>query len=126
MIRVSESILIVARPDRWHDALRALLTAIPYLKIVGQTDHGLTIMQLVAEHQPTLVLVDARVLEEEIGAVLKQLKATQPRIRYIVLADNGQQQQTAAAVGADKVLLRGFPPTQLFAIIEQQLSQQKT
>lgn len=126
MVKVSESILIVARPDRWHDALRALLTAAPHLKIVGQTDHGLTILQLVAEHQPTLVLVDARILEEEIRAILKQIKATQPRIRYLVLADNSQQQQTAAAAGADDVLLRGFSPTQLFAIIEHELPQQET
>ncbi len=73
--------------------------------------------QMLTEHSPALVLLDADLPGDEAWTVLPQIKAQWPQTRCIVLANNGQQSQMAHVHGADAVLAKGFTVTTLTAAI---------
>lgn len=118
---MGEPTLIVARPGRLRDALSALLTTIPRLEIVGQADDSSSALKMVAEHHPTLVLLDSTLLDDEVKAMVKQIKTRWPQIRCIVLAGNPEQQQIVRSAGADDVLLKAYPAANLLASLEKLL-----
>ena len=116
------SVLIIAKPSRMRDGLRALLRTIPYLTLVGQVDDGLSAIKTMTDQHPTLVLLGANLLDEDIQTVLAQIKARWPETRCIVLVDNVQQQWIAKAAGADSALLVGFPAAKFISTIQELLS----
>lgn len=116
------SVLIIAKPSRMRDGLRALLRTIPYLTLVGQVDDGLSAIKTMTDQHPTLVLLGANLLDEDIQTVLVQIKAKWPETRCIVLVDNVQQQWIAKAAGADSALLVGFPASKFVSTIQELLS----
>ena len=116
------SVLIIAKPSRMRDGLRALLRTIPYLTLVGQVDDGLSAIKTMTDQHPTLVLLGANLLDEDIQTVLAQIKARWPETRCIVLVDNVQQQWIAKAAGADSALLVGFPASKFVSTIQELLS----
>lgn len=122
MMKNDASVLLVAKPSRMRDGLRALLRTIPYLKIVGQADDSSSALALVSEQRPTLVLLGANLPNDEVQTVLAQTKAECPEARCIVLADSFQRQWLAEMAGADSVLLTGFPAAKFISIIEKLLS----
>lgn len=117
-----EATLIVARPGRLREALNALLAAVSQLEIVDQADDGFSAMKIVTERRPTLVLLDSTLPDDEVKAMVSQIKAKWPQTRCLVLADTPRQQQIAESTGADAVLLKGYPATSLVANIEKLLT----
>ena len=121
MVTNRMSVLIVARPGRIREGLRALLRTIPRLEIVGQVDQGSAALEMVTRERPALVLLNSSLPFEETWMALKQIKAEWPQTRCIVLVDNTQQQGMAQAAGADGVLLKGFAAETLFMTIDEAL-----
>lgn len=117
------SILIVTRPGRRQEGLRALVRATPRLFLTGQADTGLAALQLGASQPPALVLLDADLPGDELLTDLGSLKTTWPDTRYLVLVSNARQQALAQAQGANLVLLPHFSITQFFNGIEQLLAE---
>jgi DNA-binding NarL/FixJ family response regulator len=115
-------VLIVARPGPLRDGLRALLTTVPQIELVGQVDNAPSALKMVAERRPAVVLLNPDLPGDEVWTVLKGIKAEGSQTRCIVLADNIQQQQVAKAAGADYALLKGFAATRLLRTIESLLS----
>jgi DNA-binding NarL/FixJ family response regulator len=105
-----------------RDSLRALLRAIPQVRVIGQVEDGPSALKMLIEHCPSLVLLASNLPGDGAWGVLKQTKAEQPQTRCLVLADTIHQQCKAEAAGADSVLLAGFPATKFFATIEELLS----
>lgn len=126
MIKIREWILIVARPGRLGDALRALVATIPQLEIVGQVEDSSIAVNMVIERQPTLVLMDSSLPDNEVRVMLGHIKAKRPQTRCIVLANTVEQQHRAKSAGADEVLLRGFPTMNLLRAIDKLRSRQET
>jgi DNA-binding NarL/FixJ family response regulator len=114
--------LIVARPGRMRDGLRALLRATPRLELVGQADSSSSALTMVRDRQPSLILLDCNLPGDEVQSVLEQMKLRSPATRCVVLATDAQQQWVAKAAGADSVLLAGFPVAKFFAVIEELLA----
>jgi DNA-binding NarL/FixJ family response regulator len=115
------SVLIVARPGRIREGLRALLRTIPRIEIVGQVGQGSAALEMVTRERPALVLLNSSLPFEEAWMALKQIKAEWPQTRCIVLVDNIQEQGMAQAAGADGVLLKGFAAETLFMTIDEVL-----
>lgn len=115
--------LIVAKPTRFRDGLRALLRAMPQIEVVVQADNFSAALRIVAERAPAFILLDSSLLSDQVE-IIRQTKIHSPRTYCIVLADNVKQQQLAWANGADEVLLAGFSAPKLFASIEKLLSSQ--
>lgn len=118
------SALIVAKPSRIRDSLRALLRATPSVNVITQVDDGSSALEMIMAHHPTLMLLGSNLPDDELKTVLKQTKATQPQTRCIVLAATSQQEWIARNFGADSVLFAGFPAAAFFTTIEQLLSEQ--
>jgi DNA-binding NarL/FixJ family response regulator len=111
--------LIVTHRGSLQDGLQALMMSIPHVNIIGHVGDGPRALEMVREHHPDLVLLDSGLPGDEEWHVLEQIVALWPEIRCIVLADDVAQQQKAAELGADIVLLKGFPPAKLADIIEK-------
>lgn len=111
------SALIVAKPGPLRDGLRALLTAMPQIGAVDMASDVPSALRTVFEHSPTLVLLDSDLTNGEVWLTVRRAKAKWPQAWCIFLANDLQQHQEAEAAGADAVLLKGFPPARLVAMI---------
>jgi DNA-binding NarL/FixJ family response regulator len=108
------SALVIAEAGRLRDGWRALLLAVPGVGRVAVADDAAAAMESVRLHDPDLVFVD---LEPQDVALLRELKARKAsggRLRVIVVAG---QASTARLAGADAILMRGAPATELFRVV---------
>lgn len=120
-----ETTVVVARPGRLREALSALLTTISQLEIIGQADDSFSALKLVAERDPSLILLDSSLKDYEVKEIVSQIRAKRPQTRCLVLADTPQQQQVAKKAGADEILLKERPAANLMANIEKLLISEK-
>ena len=116
------SVMIVAPPNRLRDGLQALIKAVPQVGSRVQAQDSLSLQQVGANHQPSLVVLDAGLPDDGAWTALRDIQACWPRTRCIVLADSDQQRRKASARGADAVLVRGFTGTMLSETIAEMLS----
>lgn len=119
------SVLIISRPGRMRDGLRALIRAIPNLTIAGQVDDCNVVLQLIAQGQPDLLLFGSNLPLPEVEQILYAVKTRWPGIRCVVLMDNIEQLLRVRAAGADSVLLAGFSSNTFFSTVEQLLLPQQ-
>ena len=117
--------LIATRPGPLQNGLVALMTTMPQVNAVIVAEEAASALRMIADHLPTLVLLEMALPGEGTATLLKQIKATWPLTRCIVLANDVRQQQEAEAAGADVVLLKGFPAARLIAAIERLLSDEE-
>lgn len=122
MIKVIELILIVAKPGRLREALCTLLKATSRLELIDQVDDGPTVLKEVIQSNPGLVLLDSHRPDNEVRAMVGQIKAERPQTRRLVLANTVEQQQVARSAGADEVLLKGSSTTNLLETIDKLMS----
>jgi DNA-binding NarL/FixJ family response regulator len=115
-------ILIIAKPGRIRNGLQALLQIIPRLKVVGIASHSFLAMQMLAQYNPTLVLLDVDLPDNQAWVLLKQIQLKQPQTRCLLFVNSIEQQRAARIAGANAVLLKGFEAMELFATIEKLLS----
>ena len=113
--------LIITGPGTLQKGLSALMTAIPRVNVISEVADGFQALEAIRRYRPSLVLLDTNLPGDEGWQVLKQIRSQWPKIRCIVLADDVQQQRRAEVLGADVVLLKGFPPAKLAATIEKLL-----
>jgi two-component system response regulator DegU len=110
--------LIVTQRESLQNGLQALVMSIPQVDIIDQVDNGARALQIIQEHHPDLVLLDTNLPNDEEWQMLERIKTLWPEIRCVVLADDVGQQREAMTLGADLVLLKGFPPAKLAETIE--------
>ena len=69
---------------------------------------------------PALVLLDTNLPGEDTATVLQRIRgdAFQGQPRCLALVDTRRQQRDAMAAGADVALLKGYPTTKLFEVIQ--------
>jgi len=126
MIKSDASILLVARPGRRRDSLRALLKAIPQLQVINQADDGPAALKLINGHQLALMLLDTSLSDDEVRLVLEQIKNKPSHPHCLVLADTSKRQKMAETGQADKVLSADFAITDFLMIAERLLSLYET
>ncbi len=113
-------ILIVAKSDRMRNNLKILLEIKPQIKVVAQTDEVASVLKMVNQYRPTLIMVDTNLPANGVWlTILKQIKAEAPRTRCLILGDTTQRLQIARVAGADAVLRKGFTQAKLFATIKE-------
>jgi len=112
------SVLVVAQPGRTRDGLQALLMAVAQVKIVGLAQDIPSAFELDTEHHPELVLLDSSACDGMVSDAINRIQVKWPGARCLVLVSSVREQQAAVSAGADGVLLRGFPATKFFKVIE--------
>lgn len=110
--------LIVGRPGPLREGLRAALSTMPHLVVVGEADSAASALEMALHCAPILVVLSADAPGRDTLDAWRQLKARWPEARCIILADTVQQQEMARTAGVDTVLLKGFAAPKLFAAVE--------
>lgn len=123
MSKKLKSVLIVAQPGPLRDALRALVTTMPQVEIMAETDSIKMLAELHTRFQPDLVVLDASVQDKDVWQTLAHTKNQCAHTRICVLVEGEDQQLKAAASSADLVLLKGFPAADLAKTLEELLNQ---
>lgn len=114
---------IIAAPTPLRYSLRALLTRLPQIDEVREVDDVRSFLLALPLADPRLIVLDATALHHESDQVLPEIKSAVPEARLVVLVDHIEQQQAVKAAIADRVLLKGYPAADLFASLEQLLTQ---
>ena len=91
---------------------------VPKIKITGVVGGGLSAMNLITGNPPALVIIDSGLSDEELTSLLRQIKAEQPQIRCLVLAETSRQKETVLTLGADAVILRSEPTERLVEALD--------
>jgi hypothetical protein len=81
-------------------------------------------------HRPALVVIEAGLpapagSEADWRHPIQEMLAECPWARYIVLADDVEQQRTAESAGADVALIVGFQAARFTAAVEEVLAREK-
>jgi DNA-binding NarL/FixJ family response regulator len=105
--------IIVSRPGVIRQALQTMLALLPQIEITGAAGGGLSALNLARQNRPALLIIDSSLPEDEIQALLQQIKQEQPQIRCLVLAETSRQQAAVLALGADAAILRSEPTERL-------------
>jgi DNA-binding NarL/FixJ family response regulator len=113
--------VIVVRSRPLLKGVHTLLTSIPGIEIASEADDVTSVLDLVNERHPDLVLFDAVLLDNQLWKTLREIKVQWPQIRCIVLTDEDGQGQRARAVQADAVLQKGMPAAAFVRVIEDLL-----
>jgi DNA-binding NarL/FixJ family response regulator len=114
---------IIATPTPLRYSLRALLTRLSQINEVREVDDVRSFLPALPAAKPRLIVLDANVLQGEAEQMLQEIKAAVPEARLVVLVDHIAQQQAVKATIADRVLLQGYPAADLYANLEQLLTQ---
>lgn len=103
----------------YRDGLRLLLSAQPDFHVVGEAADGTTVLSLVRDLQPDVLLLDAGVANPSAFEVLEALHTGYPMVQTIVLASILDRQSVVTAIrrGARGIFLKGAAADLLFKSI---------
>lgn len=110
-------VLIADDSAHTRDGLCALLTTWPEIVVVGEAANGQEALQLIAECQPDVVLMDLHMPVVDGIQATKQIKQQWPGIIVIVLTVYAGEQTSALAAGADVFVIKGGAHEQLLAAL---------
>ena len=121
MTKKSVLALFVSNAGSLQNGLLALLTTIPQVTPMLVDEELSTTLGLVEKHQPALAILDMSI--PGVVETIRQIKELCPQIHLIVLVNNVKGQKDAVELGADRVLLKGFPAQKLVDVIEELIDQ---
>ncbi|MFZ4655463.1 MAG: response regulator [Caldilineaceae bacterium] len=99
--------------------LQMILSTAPDLHIIGQAQDGQEAVDLVAQHQPDLVLMDLKMPKMNGVQATRLIRQRFPAVQVLVLTtyDADEWVFDAVRAGANGYLLKDTPPQQLLAAI---------
>jgi YesN/AraC family two-component response regulator len=101
------TVLIVDDEQSVREGTRALLGAAPGIDANREARNGQEAVQLVAEEQPDVVLMDVRMPVMDGLNATRRIKESWPQVKVIVLTMYPSHRQNALEAGADHFLLKG-------------------
>jgi DNA-binding NarL/FixJ family response regulator len=106
---VSQRIRVLIADDQRsaRQGLKALLAFAPQIEVIGEASNGQEIVELAAEKQPDVVLMDVQMPEMDGLEATRVIKSQWPQVKVIMLTMFPSRRPEALAVGADHFLLKG-------------------
>jgi len=107
-----------------RDGIRALLSVMPQLDVVGEAENGAQAIEMVGRCQPDLLLMDIG-LKDMNGLELTRLLGKQyPGLKILVLSmyDNHEYVSESVRSGASGYVLKNAPSREIIAAIEAIIS----
>jgi DNA-binding NarL/FixJ family response regulator len=115
-------VLIVDDLESNRQGLVALLEFEPDIEAILEAANGREAVQLVADEQPDVVLMDVRMPVMDGVEATRQIKARWPQVKVVVLTMYPSNKAEALAAGADRFLLKGSTGQSLPEIIRSLIS----
>lgn len=99
-----------------RDGVRSMLTSVDDFEVVGDTDNGVEVVELVAALDPDVVLLDLRMPGGDGVEAIRSIRARGLRAGILVLTtyDTDTDTVTAIEAGATGYLLKDAPSAELF------------
>ncbi|EJL02959.1 MULTISPECIES: response regulator transcription factor [Pseudomonas] len=107
-----------------RDGIRALLSVMPRLEVVGEAENGTEAIEMVGRCQPDLLLMDIS-LKDMNGLELTRLLGKQyPSLKILILSmyDNYEYVSESVRSGASGYVLKNAPSREIIAAIEAIIS----
>ena len=118
---ISETILILIVDDHpvVREGLAAILATKQEFDVIGEAGNGAEAVQLAAQLDPDVVLLDLEMPDIDGVEALRQMRAADAELRAIVFTAYDTDERILAAVraGAQGYLLKGTPRKELFDAI---------
>jgi len=121
-MRERVTVLIIAKPGQVRDGLRALLHAMPGVDVVDRPCDGMINVDLLAEYNPALILVDCRLVDMRTLDALRRLKTQNPGVCFLILVEDVEQQQLAQDTGFEHVMIKGSSAEKLAKTVRELLT----
>lgn len=93
--------------------LKAILAFYPGIRILGEAENGRDAVELIAQQQPDVVVMDLQMPVMDGVEATHLIKSQWPAIKVIVLTVQAARRVEAFAAGADYFLLKGNGPEEL-------------
>ena len=102
-----------------REGLSAMLNRQPDIEVVGEAENGRECVEKARKLRPDIVLMDLRMPEMDGVEAMRQIAATNPEVRFIVLTtyDNDEYIFKGIEAGARAYLLKDSPREELFKAI---------
>jgi len=102
-----------------REGLSAMLNRQPDIEVVGEAENGRECVEKTRKLRPDIVLMDLRMPEMDGVEAMRQIAATNPEVRFIVLTtyDNDEYIFKGIEAGARAYLLKDSPREELFKAI---------
>jgi two-component system nitrate/nitrite response regulator NarL len=115
------SVVIIDDHPLFRKGVRQLLELEPALEVVAEASSGEEGAELVARHEPDLVLLDLNMKGMGGLKTLAAIKSHNPETRVVILtvSDTSEDLIGAIRTGADGYLLKDTEPEELLAYIKQ-------
>ena len=112
-------VLIVDDDDLMRAGLKAVLSSDETIDVVGEASNGRTAVQRVLELRPDVVLMDVRMPDLDGIAATREVVATSPEAKVVILTTFEQDDYIFGALnaGASGFLLKRTSPEELLAAI---------
>jgi DNA-binding NarL/FixJ family response regulator len=103
-----------------RDGIRALLTVVDFLEIVGEADSGASAVEMVRQARPDLLLVDIGLKDMNGLELTRLLRQEHPSIKILILSmyDNHEYVSESVRSGASGYVLKNSPSREIIAAIE--------
>ena len=109
--------VIVSTPGPVESSLRAMLQSLPSVQVVGSAAGCLSALHMAREMGPALLVLDSNLPDQDVLALVQQLKLEPLPTRSLVLTTTRSQKRRALEAGADATFRRDGPIVQLRAIV---------
>ena len=110
-------VLVVDDQASNRQGMMALFEFEPDIEVIQEASNGLEAVQLVADEQFDVVLMDVRMPVMDGVEATRQIKERWPQTKIIVLTMYPSNEAEALAAGADRFLVKGFTGESLPEII---------
>ena len=107
--------LLVLRPGPLREGLNALLSAMPEIGLVAQSEDADTALRFLAQHCADLVLIKLDAGDRRLLGPVLEMRALCPDLQVVALIEDERDRQVAVASGTDLVLMVGVPVASLKA-----------
>jgi DNA-binding NarL/FixJ family response regulator len=119
---LASNLVIVAEQGALRDSLHALMTTLPHVNVICETDDIAEALQVITRQSTDLILVGDDLPADELWVFLRLVRKRSPRTLRLIFADTVGQKTEMEAPGAEAVFLKGTMPFELVAYIERVLA----
>ena len=112
-------VFLIDQPGRERDALKAILTSMKDVREIELLDNFKALQNWLGRLYPDVVVIRERSGDFYWKSNIKAIKASNPNLRFLIIAETSDQVTDMVEAGADHVFLKGFSSIELYNLLDQ-------